>query len=93
MTAHSQSIKIIQTELTIQLFWNSSPFHIDKIIPLLSQAIQEGHHIEIFIEKDGRVELDMYFVKPDFSKISSFIKSYPKIKLYKSFYYFIEPQK
>jgi hypothetical protein len=64
-------------------------YHLDKLLPALEVAIQEGKriHMEIFIKE--KKEVDIILVSPDFSEISSFIRSFPKTKLYRSLHYFI----
>ena len=84
-----QTIKIEHKEGVTQLYWNNSPFHQDKLFPLLKDAISANKPIELIVIKEERTELNMFFVKPDYERITSFIVSFPRVKLYKSFYYFI----
>lgn len=89
MKPNFQTIKVEHKEGVTQLFWNNSPFHQDKLFPLLKDTISANEFIELIVIKEEKTELNMFFVKPDYERITSFIVSFPRIKLYKSFYYFI----
>jgi hypothetical protein len=86
---HFQTIRAEHKDGVTQLYWNNSPYHQDKLFPLLEEAISTNEFIELIVIKNEKTELNMFFVKPDYERITSFILSFPRVKLYKSFYYFI----
>jgi hypothetical protein len=82
-------LRIEYTNPAITFILNDVSYHLDKLLPVLENGINAGEkvHIEIFIKE--KLELDILLVSPNFSEISSFIRSFPKMKLYRSLHYFI----
>jgi hypothetical protein len=82
-------LRIENTNQINTFILNDVSYHLDKLLPVLEIGVSEGKkiHMEIFIK--GKLELDILLVSPNFSEISSFIRSFPKMKLYRSLHYFI----
>jgi hypothetical protein len=82
-------LRIENTNQINTFILNDVSYNLDKLLPVLEIGVSEGKkiHMEIFIK--GKLELDILLVSPNFSEISSFIRSFPKMKLYRSLHYFI----